>query len=266
MGWLPSVPPGTRATIDPWVVIEEQRPGYVRYRALDDGRRWAVLGTCAWTDAATDGPCQEGQASLPIGPPDGRLDCPVTPQLDCSLCIGEGHLAFEKLPPHVGPLAMQERVVMENMRLAGGLRVTVAAIDADPVAARALRAEGIRPDVVRCDGDEFAYAALLTRLWQAGEPFCLLEHDVVPYPGAIGALFLCPEPWCGYEYAGVAQGGLGCVRYGARLLATDLTPAWKDAHWSDLDGLVTRTIGAHLRRPLFHRHLPDLAHASREAV
>lgn len=265
MGFLPTVPTGTLPTIDPWVVMEEQRPGYVRYRALDNGRRWAVLGTCAWTDAATDGPCQEGQASLPIGPPEGRLDCPVTPELDCSLCVGEGYLTFEELPRFDGPSQVLAHTIADNMRLAEQLRVVVAAIDADPIALRALLTEGILPEVVRCDGDDFAYSRLLTDLWRGGEPFCLLEHDVVPYPGAIGALFVCPEPWCGYQYAGVAEGGLGCVRFGAKLLATDLTPAWAGVHWSDLDGLVTRTIGGHLRRPLYHRHTPDLAHASRES-
>jgi hypothetical protein len=33
------------ATVDPHVVIEEQRSGYVRYRR-DDGRRWEVHGIC----------------------------------------------------------------------------------------------------------------------------------------------------------------------------------------------------------------------------
>lgn len=33
------------ATGDPHVLIEEQRPGYVRYRC-DDGRRWEVHGVC----------------------------------------------------------------------------------------------------------------------------------------------------------------------------------------------------------------------------
>jgi hypothetical protein len=32
-------------TYDPAVFIEEQRPGYVRYRNTD-GRRWEVHGTC----------------------------------------------------------------------------------------------------------------------------------------------------------------------------------------------------------------------------
>jgi hypothetical protein len=33
-------------TADPNCVIEEQREGYVRYRALSSGRRWEVHGVC----------------------------------------------------------------------------------------------------------------------------------------------------------------------------------------------------------------------------
>lgn len=97
-GWLPPVPEGMTPTADPWVVIEEQRPRYVRYRALDDGQRWETLGLCAWTDPTTHGPCQEGSVDPPIGPPQGRLDVPIMPTSDCSLCIGQGHLTFNILP------------------------------------------------------------------------------------------------------------------------------------------------------------------------
>jgi hypothetical protein len=33
-------------TADPFVVIEEQRAGYVRYLNTQTGRRWEVSGTC----------------------------------------------------------------------------------------------------------------------------------------------------------------------------------------------------------------------------
>ena len=33
-------------TADPFVVIEEQRTGYVRYRNIETGRRWEVHGVC----------------------------------------------------------------------------------------------------------------------------------------------------------------------------------------------------------------------------
>ena len=36
---------GTGSTVDPDIDIEEQRPGYTRYRHTD-GRRWEVRGIC----------------------------------------------------------------------------------------------------------------------------------------------------------------------------------------------------------------------------
>ncbi len=57
------------ATCDPYVWIEEQYVGYVRYRN-NDGRRWEVHGICDQR-----GNCWEGAVS-----PKPELDCPVTPE------------------------------------------------------------------------------------------------------------------------------------------------------------------------------------------
>lgn len=73
---------GLQPTCDPFVWIEEQREGYVRYRN-GDGRRWEVHGTCNMCGA-----CWEG-ASGPA--PD--MDCPVTPELE-----GCDQLTFTELP------------------------------------------------------------------------------------------------------------------------------------------------------------------------
>ena len=66
-------------TLDPDVVIEERSPGYVRYRNVISGRHWEVFGTCIWTDPETWGPCGDGTTDPVPGPPEGRLDIPVTP-------------------------------------------------------------------------------------------------------------------------------------------------------------------------------------------
>jgi hypothetical protein len=61
------------ATLDPHVFIEDERPGYVRYRA-DDGRRWEVVGTCDYR-----GDCLVGAVDPVLGPRETRLDVPVGP-------------------------------------------------------------------------------------------------------------------------------------------------------------------------------------------
>lgn len=69
-------------TADPGVVIEDQWPGYVRYRRVD-GYRWEVYGTCPQR-----GTCMVGAASTDIGwlPRSQRLDIPVLPGLTCDPC------------------------------------------------------------------------------------------------------------------------------------------------------------------------------------
>jgi hypothetical protein len=60
-------------TADPTVWIEEERVGYVRYRA-DDGRRWEIEGICDYR-----GDCLIGAVDPLMGPREDRLDVPVTP-------------------------------------------------------------------------------------------------------------------------------------------------------------------------------------------
>jgi hypothetical protein len=84
---LPTAPPGMMVTCDPWVYIEEQRPGYVRYRCLASGERWEVLGTCALKDGDPES-CMQGSVDdrtrgdraywANPGPPEGRLDIPIS--------------------------------------------------------------------------------------------------------------------------------------------------------------------------------------------
>jgi len=67
-------------TCDPYVWIEEQRAGYVRYRMVSESnnpdatttRRWEVYGTCD-----NRGLCWQGAVG-----PKPTLDCPVTPEFN----------------------------------------------------------------------------------------------------------------------------------------------------------------------------------------
>jgi hypothetical protein len=82
----------TIPTSDPGVVIEEQRPGYVRYRRLADGRRWEIEGACdrrGWclVGAVIDGMqirdldhLAQMVAEKGVDRIDSELDVPVTPE------------------------------------------------------------------------------------------------------------------------------------------------------------------------------------------
>ncbi len=98
-------------TSDPYVFIEEQREGYVRYRNLD-GRRWEVHGTCD-----RRGDCMIGMripgygiirnhadiesAKVKLGKDriDSDLDVPVTPEFDGCCGSPGGPLRIVELEP-----------------------------------------------------------------------------------------------------------------------------------------------------------------------
>jgi len=73
------------ATCDPYVFIEDQREGYVRYRQVvvaedptsQPTRCWEVWGVCDGM-----GSCWAGAVN-----PRPTLDCPVTPELTCECRI-----------------------------------------------------------------------------------------------------------------------------------------------------------------------------------
>lgn len=77
-------------TADPSVWIEEQRPGFVRYRN-SEGRRWEVHGTCDRRGDCLIGAVIDGEqvrdhkhlAEIAVRKPgrvDSELDVPVTPE------------------------------------------------------------------------------------------------------------------------------------------------------------------------------------------
>lgn len=97
---------GEQATADPLVVIEEQRPGYVRYRNAE-GRRWEVYGTCDRRGDCLVGTIIEGElvkdhAHLErikrrVGKDRlvSEMDTPVTPEFDT--CCGADLFTYVEL-------------------------------------------------------------------------------------------------------------------------------------------------------------------------
>lgn len=111
-------------------------------------------------------------------------------------------------------------------------------------------------------GDDVeAYWRLLDRLWRAGDPFAIIEHDIVIDLAALAALRECPNLWCSYPYPLKTNGreqfwhGLGCVRFRGPLLQAHpelLAEAGEIAsnghpprHWCGLDQHIAQLLGDH---------------------
>jgi hypothetical protein len=117
-----------------------------------------------------------------------------------------------------------------------------------------LEMQGLSPRWERLTGP-FAYDALIRRLWAEGRPFILVEHDVLPWPGAVQQLWTCDRPWCAYEYfmLGELCVALGCTKFDPARLGPcplpDEPTDWHRMDWYVIDTLTTRYHSAHLHEP-----------------
>lgn len=120
------------------------------------------------------------------------------------------------------------------------MRVLVAAVHPGCAAHRALCAEGVEHEEHVCDGPT-GYAALVADAWRQGG-FVLVEHDVVPWVGAIRQLEECEGDWCGFRYAkgGSTIRALGLVKFSERLARAhpDLADDWPGVAWPELEAAV----------------------------
>jgi hypothetical protein len=109
-----------------------------------------------------------------------------------------------------------------------------------------------------------AYGAMFASLWNAGDPFIVVEHDVVPWPGAIAKLAECPNGWCTHDYPlhrGNVTRSFGIGKYRPQGPAPE---QWATTTWDQLDGQVIPVLNRLYRRPCVHE--PPVAHCRREVA
>jgi hypothetical protein len=121
-----------------------------------------------------------------------------------------------------------------------------------------LESQGLRPRYERMNGAldaEFAYDRLIRRLWAEGEPFVIVEHDILPWPGAVQQLWTCERSWCAFAYFifGETRVQLGCVKFDPARLGTCPLPdepvSWTRLDWAVITALVARGESGHLHEP-----------------
>lgn len=123
---------------------------------------------------------------------------------------------------------------------------------------RALAMEGVPHDEIHATRSH-DYGEWFAALWNMGQPFVVVEHDIIPFPGAIERLWNCPEPRCTHRYP-LHQGnvtlGFGIGKYVPQGPAPD---SWRETEWRMLDGMVVPVLNERLGLP--HVHEPPVAHA-----
>lgn len=146
------------------------------------------------------------------------------------------------------------------------LEILIPGLSENCPAVKALREEGIDFRFIDVSDDDFAYGRLMTDLWDKKEGFIILEHDVVPWPGALTELMFCDHPYCAYRYSYTPHNqisALGCMKFSQWVVNKfpDLpqNKNWSETRWSELDYEIV-----HPLRELvgfnIHHHEPPLAH------
>lgn len=139
-----------------------------------------------------------------------------------------------------------------------------------PETRAALDNSGYEWSGVDLSGSDTAYTEWMQKAWRAGETFAIVEHDIVPWRGALAELDDCHHPWCAFSYP-FGQGsieGLGLTRFRDVLLAAypaavddtlnEATEAHPRGHWCSLDDRLMRVLTRHgVRR---HVHGPLVGH------
>lgn len=105
---------------------------------------------------------------------------------------------------------------------------------------------------------DYAYDRLLRRLWAEGEPFILVEHDILPWPGALLEMWECERAWCAFPYYifGEMRTQLGCTKFDPAKLGACPLPD-EPIHWSRLDWAVITGL---IERETGHLHGPAVTH------
>lgn len=132
------------------------------------------------------------------------------------------------------------------------LTIHVASPTPSCVAIDALLTEGVSGFELHHLTTETAYAELINEL---PRPFILVEHDIVPWPGAIAMLILCDREYCAYPYP-LGPGhdmtaSLGCVKLPEWL--PEIPPS---TPWYEVDIAVTDALAP--AAP--HLHSPPVGH------
>lgn len=136
------------------------------------------------------------------------------------------------------------------------------------MAVEALRRHAPGAEVIHLGLAHDAYYRLLTELWEAGEGFLIVEHDVEIHAGVIPGMERCENDWCLHGYFGAGlppqllTGSLGCTRFSAGLLARH--PAFMAGlpvrDWRRLDCEIHPRLVALGEKPCVHEPPVDHHH------
>jgi hypothetical protein len=142
----------------------------------------------------------------------------------------------------------------------------------NPALRVALEMERLDAVFIRTGGFKDDYWNFFEHWWQTGSSFILLEQDNVPFPGALQAMWDCPEGWCVHEYLIQTKytWALGCTKFSApfinqfpdlmkEALSGHIWADYESRAWWELDVRVNQTL-LRLYGQEPHIHQPPVLH------
>lgn len=130
---------------------------------------------------------------------------------------------------------------------------------------------------VDVSSDSLAYTRYLEGRWQQRDSFVNMEHDVVPWPGAINQIWYCPYPWCFYGYVPDVDcvenncAPFGLVKFSSELIKT-FPEVWSKMReyyaedfeyvWQYHDVWMFEYVVNKLEGPRPHQHYPAVFNAN----
>lgn len=134
-------------------------------------------------------------------------------------------------------------------------------------------------NVVRINvaGNVWGYVDYLDKAWALGDSFINMEHDIVPWPGAIQSLLHCRNEWCFFGYLPdldfISSGAsvFGLTKFESSFIARcpDVWQCWRDEciqtkrekPWLGVDVHMGRYAREHGLWPP-HQHFPSVLNAN----
>ena len=124
------------------------------------------------------------------------------------------------------------------------------------------------PIAVKGENDYYHY---FKQRWEAGEAFINIEHDVVPWPGAIEAIEQCERDWCVYNYSLPVHRDqdlenvetaipLGLIKISSELIAGTKDMWAEPCEWNKLDWRLNQYARSKGFRA--HQHFPSIVNAN----
>jgi hypothetical protein len=122
-----------------------------------------------------------------------------------------------------------------------------------------IETQGFYPRYEDVSSTPFSYHLLINELWNEGEKFILVEHDVLPWPGALTQLWECDCAWGAFQYLifGNMRAYLGCVKFDPSKIIDCPTPQ-ELCEWQRLDQIMIKELMTRGER--VHVHDPPVSH------